>query len=512
MKRQLALIERTELFSRSANLRKLLRFVVEEELNGRGSELSGKRIGVDLFQRSARQLTEQDSLVRVEMARLRRSLATYYQQYPNQLRIDIPKGNYQPIFLAGDDNVSKASAAGIGVVSVPLQHPAGEEEAFLADAVSSEVQMSLARFGELRVINGSGLDPHNLAAILERCRTEFNCDYLLYGSLLVFSPRPTIRYELLSVATQEAVWGDTITVERELAEFYEIAMAVAAEVVQQIAKPAGVILTTPLFEATAKPPDRREGIDCVMLWHQYRLDQRGPLTYHALYAKLKSALKTDPNFAMGWAMYAYLTLDQYVYRLEAPEHYAEILQTARNQAERSISLDDSNPTAYYVLGLCYYFNDEVEAFRDALYQGLEICPNSVDLLHHGGTLLFLGGYREEGRALFREANMAYHTSLGYRFCYVLEALLHGDSQSAGELLTGVEATSGWYLGRILQALVDAGLGKIPSAMQELRHAYLAAPSLLDDERAEVAKWIRDPSYQKRFYQDWMDLRALMTQN
>lgn len=77
----------------------LLRHLVEEELAGRGDTLKAYAIGVDALGRSEAFDPSTDSIVRVEVARLRVALGAYYggAGADDPVRIDIPKGGYRPV-------------------------------------------------------------------------------------------------------------------------------------------------------------------------------------------------------------------------------------------------------------------------------------------------------------------------------------------------------------------------------------------------------------------------------
>ena len=84
-----------------SRLRLLLKFVVDETLEGRGASLKAYTIGTLALGRSDNFDPSSDSIVRVEMNRLRQALDHYYATKGEQdtLRIDIPKGSYKPVFV-----------------------------------------------------------------------------------------------------------------------------------------------------------------------------------------------------------------------------------------------------------------------------------------------------------------------------------------------------------------------------------------------------------------------------
>ena len=65
-------------FARSQGLSRLLRFLVERQLEGREGELKESLIGIEVYGRRPDYDPKLDSTVRSEMARLRSRLAKYY--------------------------------------------------------------------------------------------------------------------------------------------------------------------------------------------------------------------------------------------------------------------------------------------------------------------------------------------------------------------------------------------------------------------------------------------------
>jgi hypothetical protein len=87
-------------FDASARNRRFLEYIVEETLAGRADRLKGLSIAIDVFGRDATIDPQHDPVVRIEAAKLRRSLERYYliAGQDDPIRIDIPKGAYVPTF------------------------------------------------------------------------------------------------------------------------------------------------------------------------------------------------------------------------------------------------------------------------------------------------------------------------------------------------------------------------------------------------------------------------------
>src|SRR5262245_42139962 len=87
-------------FVRSDRLGGFMRFVIEQELAGKGDQLKESIIGVEVFGRKPDYDVRVDSVVRTEAARLRARLAEYYaaEGAAAPVIIELPKGGYKPVF------------------------------------------------------------------------------------------------------------------------------------------------------------------------------------------------------------------------------------------------------------------------------------------------------------------------------------------------------------------------------------------------------------------------------
>jgi hypothetical protein len=87
-------------FQKSKRLRELLLYLGERSLHDPGYTLREQEIGVDVFGRSADYDTSHDTLVRVQVSQLRKKLQEHFSEEGRDepLVIEIPKGNYLPVF------------------------------------------------------------------------------------------------------------------------------------------------------------------------------------------------------------------------------------------------------------------------------------------------------------------------------------------------------------------------------------------------------------------------------
>ena len=110
IREELRLIMRSDTFENSPVMRRFLKFIVIEALEGRSERVKSTTIAEAVFRRDPADAAG-DGVVRTAAGRLRSALKTYYENEGAEadLIISLPKGRYVPVFipreglLAGDD-------------------------------------------------------------------------------------------------------------------------------------------------------------------------------------------------------------------------------------------------------------------------------------------------------------------------------------------------------------------------------------------------------------------------
>jgi TolB-like protein len=105
----------------SPRLQRLLIFLVEEELAGRGDHLKAYVIGTEALGRPESFDPDSDSIVRAEMGRLRRALALYnaYEGRDDPVRILLNPGSYRPIIELNAAIAAPTPAPPLALSSLP---------------------------------------------------------------------------------------------------------------------------------------------------------------------------------------------------------------------------------------------------------------------------------------------------------------------------------------------------------------------------------------------------------
>jgi hypothetical protein len=116
-------ILRSTPFRTSRQCQDLFRYIVEHSLAGSDDSLRERVIGIEVFRRAPDYDTNQDPVVRVRAADVRKRLAQYYQTQKNstcQWKIEIPTGSYKAQFRRPEGAVSQVATA------TDVTHPSSE--------------------------------------------------------------------------------------------------------------------------------------------------------------------------------------------------------------------------------------------------------------------------------------------------------------------------------------------------------------------------------------------------
>lgn len=120
----------TSHFRNSRRYPALLRFIVEETLEGRGEFLKERLLGVRVFDRPADYDTATDPIVRVTIAEIRKRIAQYYhdEAHNSELRIELLPGHYAPEFRERKEAPAQVAAVPAAAESIPALEPASSLE------------------------------------------------------------------------------------------------------------------------------------------------------------------------------------------------------------------------------------------------------------------------------------------------------------------------------------------------------------------------------------------------
>lgn len=261
----------SEGFARNDRLRGFLRFVVEQQLSGRGDELKESVIGVEVFGRRAGYDVRQDSAVRTEAGKLRARLLAYYagEGAADPLVIDLPKGGYTPAYRVVERAPADGSLANpkkrwslqlrtivavaclgavlaaswwrfqhqnapIAIAVLPLinlsQDPAND---YFADGLTGEIIRNLSIIEGLAVRSQtSSFSFKGKPQTVRDAGKQLDAEYILEGSVLRSGPQLRINAQLVRVRDDFSLWSGRY--DRESTDVFAIQDEVSRGVVNSL--------------------------------------------------------------------------------------------------------------------------------------------------------------------------------------------------------------------------------------------------------------------------------------
>src|SRR3546814_12308628 len=111
-------------FSRSPVMRRLLRFLIDQTLAGKGEQLKAYSVAVDGLGRDPDFDAQSDSYPRVQVGRLRRMLAAYYERsgLVHGARLVITNGAYRVFLMPLYRNPEPPSTPASDLLACPAPH------------------------------------------------------------------------------------------------------------------------------------------------------------------------------------------------------------------------------------------------------------------------------------------------------------------------------------------------------------------------------------------------------
>lgn len=207
------------LFRKAERQSRFLRFVVDAALQSPPATIKEFDIAMAVYGRSTDYDPRTDPIVRVEAARLRARLREYYEVTPPEgVRIDIPKGQYVPLFIPVERRPDVVSDLSVLIPPLRSLSPDPSDQNF-CDGLTEEVVHKLAQVPRLRVITQSA------AAWLEQ-REKSKPRYLLEASVRRAGAEIRVTLHLMELTggstlfskVYQATIGDIFATQERLAE------------------------------------------------------------------------------------------------------------------------------------------------------------------------------------------------------------------------------------------------------------------------------------------------------
>ncbi|WP_437681996.1 hypothetical protein [Sorangium sp. So ce131] len=511
-------------FGGSARQIRLLRFLVGEALAGRGAELRASLLATRVFERPEGFDSVEDSIVRVEMSKLRRALERYYAASPAAtVRIELPRGRYAPIFVTGPaaaDPAQPSVAPRPSMDSQPAEGPGPTSPragsipdsaggpvvailAFTSIAAASTASNAAAPQSEPLELGSTGTRRCTVARgltdrlgdlfvraprvrVLSRAATLDEAEargarYVVEGCVRLVPGALRVAVKLHDTTRGIQVWGrtfDRVDVEDRL---FAVEDEIAREITTLLVTlPLGVVHAIESEERSVHAP--RSAYDVLLRFPRW-LATFDPDLQAELADHCARFLHLDPD---DGALLAYSAFFQVLSSWTAAGRDYD-LRLAEGRARRAVALEPKLANAHQVLAFVLLeAGDGVGALAEA-----EIALRLGGPLMLTGFLLALVGEWERGTAILRK-----HQGWTKRYpgavhhALALDACRRGDYAAA---LVEAEAIAPLHLawGALDRAVALARLGRLAAARAAARELAAILPQVARDPRAVVRRMTAD---------------------
>jgi TolB-like protein len=251
--------------------------------------------------------------------------------------------------------------------------PAGDR---LADALTENVITNLSLSRDLFVIaRNSTLTYKDRSVDPRQIGRELGVMYILEGSIQASSDRVRITAQLIEAATGRHVSSNRY--DRPLEDIFAIQDEVTEKVAGTLTGWEGAIAEAERAVARRKPPANLQAYDYYLLGIEakHKETKEDNIRAQELFRK---ALELDPRFARAYTGLA-LTYGYEIW-LSYTESRARSLRDWLAAVQKAVALDPYDGEAHMVLGYAYRMQNDYERATHELDRGLELQPNSPDLL------------------------------------------------------------------------------------------------------------------------------------
>jgi len=199
--------------------------------------------------------------------------------------------------------------------------------------------------------------------------------YILEGSIQASSDRVRITAQLIEAATGRHVSSNRY--DRPLEDIFAIQDEVTEKVAGTLTGWEGAIAEAGRAVARRKPPANLQAYDYYLLGIEakHKETKEDNIRAQELFRK---ALELDPRFARAYTGLA-LTYGYEIW-LSYTESRARSLRDWLAAVQKAVALDPYDGEAHMVLGYAYRMQNDYESATHELDRGLELQPNSPDLL------------------------------------------------------------------------------------------------------------------------------------
>ena len=482
-------------FHATESQRKLLEYVVRKTIAGESDQIKGYTIATRLFCRKEDFDQNYDPIVSIHANKLRRALERYYftAGIHDQMRIEIPKGGYVPIF-----NIIKPTAdteqhrAQSTTPTIPNESlwptlliqsfqslDQRKDEISLSIGLSTELAVELTKYKDIRVILDNPVRYGKRAS-------DMGVRFTVAGTLRCDGKKVRLSVYLYDAINCMELWGESYQFEFEAETISEIEKQTAQNIAAKIAGEYGIIAQAVLVESKINPPTQLKTYEAILLYYEYdRLQTHESFT--AAKRALENAAIDDPYCGQVWSLLGRLYGN--IYGLEMPG-FETALENAVSYAEKGIHLNPGCQKSRVILAYVHMLCNELSASLAGLNQAMALNPGSLLILDGIGYMYTLLGEWEHGTTIIEQITQVnpYYSPIVHHALWVNDIRQKNYDQAYLQTLHFSMASLFWE--PLMKASVLGHLGRIEEAKKAAQQLIELKPDFQARGRILVGHYIK----------------------
>ncbi len=401
--KQLERITTSKDFPCSKRTKTLFEHLVHRELEGRGDELRGTVLAMDVFGRGADFDPNADPVVRTEAIKLRKALDYYYLTSGNNdpISIYVPKGQYRPFF---ETNVQKSEPQdspashnkGWPVLGITFFDGSDTSRAKLfREGFPEELGLELARFTHIRVLTGySDKSPGG-----PKEQINSSCDYILDGSVRDDDANLRLIVRLKRTVDGSVLWADRRNINPDVSYHFKAQEEIAKQCATKLADAYGIVASDVTGHLAYRMPVAGSTYQALLAFHAHvRTTRSGSL--QKLVNLARSAVQSDKASGLAHALMSLAYVEEVAL---GQKRLSDILELGQTHAEKAVALDPQCQEALFAAAMYALLARDTQRFYRLIDAAIQANPNSALLIALAGAWIALMGDIKLGGEMVRQA-------------------------------------------------------------------------------------------------------------
>lgn len=375
----------SDVFRQSPRLQRLLEYIVQQSLQGKGHRLKGYNIAVEVFDKPADFDPATSALVRVEMGRLRSKLLEYQASEGRQdsLRIELPKGNYEArivevqspalVVAAPVNSLRQALDDKPSIAVIPLRNLSPDDgQSWFADGLTEDLVTDLSKISGLRVCSRHSsfkfrvFDYKDLSSIA----TQLGVRYVLHGSVRRGDSMIRVNVELTDTLTDTQVWAERYDL--AASDFLMVQASVTGKIVTALAVSLSPIEEVRLgHSGTFYTEAHEEVMKGLGYYWQFKPEYNERAQFH-----FRRSIEVDPEYAGAYTWLARSMV--YGYTMKWPGTSKQTLEEANRLIAKALELDGLLADAVAVQSWAHMWSHRYALAQEFGARAVQLDPNNSD--------------------------------------------------------------------------------------------------------------------------------------